>query len=77
MRCTLPVWGAKTGNRTVRTGDVLSAGVFCKKKKTWQKKVPWKLLFPPKTNFGTSPHPKGTKLKAEPHVFMYDTSTLA
>jgi hypothetical protein len=40
-------------------------------KKRHGKKVPWKLLFPPKTNFGTSPHPTGTKLKAEPCVFMY------
>jgi hypothetical protein len=47
------------------------ARVFLAKKKRHGKKVPWKLLSPPKTNFGgTSPHPTGTKLKAEPHVFM-------
>jgi hypothetical protein len=40
-------------------------------KKVLAKKLPWKLLFPPKTNFGTSPHPTGTKLEAEPYVFMY------
>jgi hypothetical protein len=46
----------------------LSAGVFGRKKGN-SEKVPWKLLFPPKTNFGTSPHPTGKTLKAEPHVF--------
>ena len=32
--------------------------------------MPWELLFPPKTNFCTSQHPAGTKLKVEPHVFL-------
>jgi hypothetical protein len=45
--------------------------VFLAKKKDMAKKVPWKLLFSPKTSFGTSPHPTGTKLKAEPYVFMH------
>jgi hypothetical protein len=33
------------------------------------KKCPGNYYFS-KNNFGTSPHPTGRKLKAEPHVFM-------
>jgi hypothetical protein len=50
----------------------IKRGCFWQKKDVG-KKLPWELLFPPKTNFGTSPHPTGTKLKAEPYVFMYRT----
>jgi hypothetical protein len=47
---------------------ISSAGVFGQKK-TWQKSA-LEIIILPKTNFGTSPHPTGTKLKAEPYIFM-------
>jgi hypothetical protein len=74
-RCPAPYYAlytARFGGKnqlSYCTGDILSAGVFGQKKD--MAKIPWKLLFPPKTNFGTFPHPTGTKLKAGPYVFMY------
>ena len=57
-----PFWGQKPVIALFR-GNI-------KRRCFWPKKrhgenVPWKTLFSPKTNFGTSPHPPGLELRVE------------
>ena len=63
-----PFWGQKPVIVLYR-GYILSAGVFGQKK-SWQKSA-LEIIISSQTNFGTSPHPTGTKFKAEPCVFMH------
>jgi hypothetical protein len=59
-----PFWGQKPVTVLHRGCVKLSAAVFGQEK-DMAKKLPWKLLFPPETNFGTSPHPTAHRQKVE------------